>query len=255
MRPEQPARSGLAKASARAWSNQLPRRIALRLAAVLAVAWPMVASSQEGGGQERVAALKESLQRSQVLLRQYQWIETTAIAVKGEEKSRTQKSCYYGVDGKLQKVDGAAPPPPGGRQPRGIRGAVAENKKEALTEYMKSAVALVHQYVPPDPAKLQAASAAGKMSIHMGAQGQPARLEFRDYLKPGDSLGVDLDLATNQMRGLAVSTYLDTEKDAVALKVDMATLPDGASYAGQTVLDAKAKELRVTVQNTGHRKQ
>jgi hypothetical protein len=267
MRREQRKRSGLAEHGVRASRDRFSqgsrangwalRRVAIRLTATLALAWPLVASAQEGGAQERVAALKESLQRSQSLLRQYQWIETTAIAVKGEEKSRTQKSCYYGVDGKVQKVDVAAPPPPpeGRRRPRGIRAAVIENKKEELTEYMKSAVALVHQYIPPDPAKLQAASAAGKVSIHMGAQGQPARLEFRDYLKPGDSLGIDLDLATNQMHGLAVATYLDSPQDAVVLDIDMATLPDGAGYAGQTVLDAKAKDLRVTVQNSGHRKQ
>lgn len=232
--------------------------LALRIAATLALALPLVAAAQEADTQkERLAALKESVQRSQILLRQYQWIETTVIALKGEEKSRTQKSCYYGVDGKVQKVDVAtAPPPPEGRrQPRGIRGAVIENKKEELTEYMKRAVALVHQYIPPDPAKLQAASAAGKVSLRMGAQGQPARLEFRDYLKSGDSLGIDIDLATNQMRGLAVATYLDSPQEPVVLDVDMATLPDGAGYAAQTVLDAEAKDLRVTVQNSGHRKQ
>lgn len=231
------------------------RRFALRLAAAVAVAWPLVVSGQEGGGQERVAALKESLQRSQLLLRQYEWIETTVVALKGEEKSRTQKSCYFGVDGKVQKVQvSAPPPPPSGRQPRGLRGAIVESKKEELTDYMKSAVGLVHQYVPPDPARLQSASAAGKMSVHLGAQGQPARLEFRDYLKPGDSLGVDVDLATNQVRGLAVATYLDSPQDPVALDVKMSALPDGAGFAAQTVLDAKAKEMRVTVQNSGHRK-
>ena len=55
-------------------------------------------------------------------------------------------------------------------------------------------------------------------------------------------------------RGVAVSSYLDSREDAVALDVDMASLPDGAVYAAQSVLDAKAKSLRVTVQSSGHRK-
>jgi hypothetical protein len=179
------------------------------LAVALALVCSMGAAAQDQGGQERLAALKQSLQQSQAMLRQYEWIETTVVALKGEEKSRTQKRCYYGVDGKVQKVDVTAPaPPPSGRQPRGVRGRIVENKKEELTDYMKEAVELVHQYVPPDAAKIQAASAAGKFSIHMGGTGKPARLEFRDYLKPGDSLGVDLDLATNELRGVAVATYL-----------------------------------------------
>lgn len=212
-------------------------------------------AAAQDSGQERVAALKQSLQQSQAMLRQYEWIETTVVALKDEEKSRTQKRCYYGVDGKVQKVDVAAPAPPAsGRQPRGVRGRIIENKKEELTDYMKEAVELVHQYVPPDATKIQAASAAGKLSIHMGATGQPARLEFRDYLKPGDSLGVDLDLATNELRGVAVATYLDSPSDAVGLTVRMGALPDGTGFAQRTVVDAKAKELKVTVENSGHRR-
>jgi len=58
--------------------------------------------------QQRVATLKEWTQASQAHLRAYEWIETTVVAKGGEEKSRTQNSCYYGVDGKLQKVPVAA---------------------------------------------------------------------------------------------------------------------------------------------------
>jgi hypothetical protein len=226
-----------------------------RLVAVLVVALPMVATGQDPSAQERVTALKQSLERSQLLLRQYEWIETTVVTMKGEEKSRTQKRCYYGADGKIQKVDvSAPPPPPSGRQPRGIRRAVIENKKEELTDYMRSAVGLVHQYVPPDTTRIQAASAAGKMSIHPGPAGQSTRVQFADYLKPGDSLGVSMDLATNQVRGLTVASYLDSPEDPVALDVRMSALPDGAVYAAQTVVDAKAKGLQVTVENSGYRK-
>ena len=51
--------------------------------------------------EERVAALKKSLADSQAQLRRYQWIETTVISLKGEEKSRQQQNVYYGADGKL----------------------------------------------------------------------------------------------------------------------------------------------------------
>src|ERR1044071_7460717 len=54
--------------------------------------------------QERAAALKQSMQESQAKLRQYEWTETTVVSLKGEEKARTQKRCYYGADGKVQKV-------------------------------------------------------------------------------------------------------------------------------------------------------
>ena len=37
---------------------------------------------------QMVAALKQNLAESQKRLRQYEWTETTAISLKGEEKSR-----------------------------------------------------------------------------------------------------------------------------------------------------------------------
>src|SRR4029450_10334300 len=82
--------------------------------------------------QERVAALKQSMQESQTKIRRYEWIETTIISLKGEEKGRTQKRCYYGADGKLQKLPiedapAAQPPPASGGQPRRGSAQSAEN--------------------------------------------------------------------------------------------------------------------------------
>ncbi len=209
-----------------------------------AVAQPSVA--------ERVVALKASLAASQIVLKQYEWIETTAISLKGDEKSRKQERCYYGADGKVQKFAVAATPPPAKK--RGIRGKIIENKKEELTDYMKSAVSLVKTYVPPNPAKLQAAKDAGKVSIEVLEPGKRARLNFRDYEKPGDNLGVEVDLANNRPLGLKVATYLDNAKDAVTLDVRMGQLNDGTTYASDITLEAKAKNLKVAVQNSGYRK-
>ena len=50
--------------------------------------------------QDTVAALKQSLAANQQLQKQYKWVETTVISMKGEEKSRVQKQCFYGPDGK-----------------------------------------------------------------------------------------------------------------------------------------------------------
>ena len=49
---------------------------------------------------------------------------------------------------------------------------------------------------------------------------------------------------------VALSTL---SEDAVTLAVQFATLADGTSYTAQTTLDAKAKNVRVVTQNSGHR--
>lgn len=211
--------------------------------------------AQQPAPDERVAALKQSLAQSQAQLRSYEWIETTVVSLKGEEKSRKQNRCYYGADGKVQKIEIAAPAAQsGGRKPRGLRKRAAEKKKAELTDSMKRAVTLVHMYVPPDPGLIQRSKDAGKASIHMLEAGKRARLEFRDDLEDGDSLGIELDLGTNRLLGLAVSSYMGSPEEPVGLDVRMASLPDGTGYPARIVLDVKVQKLSVTIENSGYRK-
>jgi len=212
----------------------------------------VAARAQQPSVPERVAALKASLAASQTTLKQYEWIETTVVSLKGEEKSRKQERCYYGAEGRLQKIEINSSPAP--EQKRGLRGRIVERKKEELTDYMKSAVALVKTYVPPNPAKLQAAKDAGKVSIEVLQPGQRARLNFRDYEKAGDNLGVEMNLMNNHALGVKVATYLENARDAVTLDVQMGQLADGTAYPSDIKLEAKAKGLTVTVQNGGYRK-
>ena len=214
------------------------------------------------GAQDPVAALKQSVQQGMALSRKYEWIETTIVSMKGEEKSRKQNRCYYGADGKVQKVplDQAAPPaqaqPQGGRRGRrgggNVKEQIVENKKDEMQDYMASAVALIHSYVPPSPAQIQAAKDAGRIATKPQAGGKVS-LVISQYLKPGDSLTVDMEPAASRLLGLAVNSYLEKPEDPVTLAVQMSTLPDGALYAAQTTLDAKAKNLSVVIQNSGHR--
>jgi hypothetical protein len=117
---------------------------------------------------------------------------------------------------------------------------------------MERAVALVQQYVPPQPADIQRAKDAGTVTANPAGPGL-VRLELPDYLKPGDRLSIDVDAAANQLRGLTVASYLDQSKDAVVLAVQLGILADATSYAAQTTLDAAAKNIRVVIQNAGHR--
>ena len=151
--------------------------------------------AQQPTTQERVLALKASLAASKALLKQYQWVETTVVTLKGEEKSRKQQNCYYGVDGNVQKI--LLTPPPAEKKQRGLRGRIAAEKKEEMADYMKEAVGMVKQYIPPDPMRIQMAKDAGKVSVTpLGSD--RVRLTFTDFLKPGDSLVLTLDLASNR---------------------------------------------------------
>ena len=203
--------------------------------------------------QERVAALKQWLKASRERLHAYQWIETTVITQGGEEKSRRQNTCYYGVDGTLQKVPvaGATEAEASGGP---LRKRIAAHEKKETEGYLEEAAALVHGYIPPDPMRIQQAVDGGRLAVNMLEPGRRVRLDFKDYLKPGDVLGVEIEVPTNRLLGIHVSSYLDDPKDAVELDVAMGELPDGTIYTKRSTLTAPAKDVTVTVENTGYRK-
>lgn len=205
-----------------------------------------------------VAGLKQNLAESQKRLRQYEWIETTAISLKGEEKSRKQQRVYYGADGKLTKVpvgsapaQAKAPAPSGGRGGR-AKERIVENKIEDIQEYMEQAVALVHKYVPPDPALIQKVKDGGKLQVQPPQAGK-VRAEFRDFVQPADLMAIDVDAKALLLAGLNVATYLEKPEDKVTLDVRYGTLADGTAFVARTTFEAKAKNITVVVENSGHR--
>jgi len=207
---------------------------------------------------QMVAALKQNLAESQKRLRQYEWVETTVISLKGEEKARKQQRAYYGADGKLTKIPIGEPQPEaakgGGRGGRGgrLKQKVVENKKDEMQDYMERAVKLIQLYVPPSPAQIQKAKDAGRMLMRPPQQGK-VRVEFPEFVQPSDLLAIDVDAAAARLAAISVATYLEKPEDVVALDVQFATLADGTSYTAATTLDAKAKNIRVVITNSGHR--
>jgi len=202
---------------------------------------------------ERVAALKESIKRNQANLKQYEWIETTIFGLKGEEKSRTQNTCYYGADGKVEKVAVGDKPEPADKK-HGVRGKVVENKTEDISSYMTAASAAIKKYVPPDPSRIQAVQEAGKASITMLEPNKRARIDLHDYAVPGDVLSVEMDLVTNHILGLQVTTPMEGSKEPVNFQVTFASLQDGTGYPAKTMLDAKEVGVTVSIENSGYRK-
>lgn len=219
------------------------------------------AQAPDAAKQEKVAALKQSLAENQAALKQYSWIETTEISLKGEVKKQEQKQCSYGADGKVQKtpMQGAdAPAQPQQEPSRGrrrgalIKKEIVEHKVGEMKDYMERVAALIHEYAPPNPQKIQAAQAAGNISVQPGGV---TTINIKDYLKPGDSLVLGFDSAAKKIRSYNVQSYLDNpQDDAVKLTVTFASLSDGTNYVQRSVLDAPGKKIQVATTNSGHKK-
>ncbi|MFO1461953.1 MAG: hypothetical protein U1G08_21435 [Verrucomicrobiota bacterium] len=223
------------------------------LLATLAVIFAAPLLAQQPAPNERVAALKAQMATSEAALKQYQWIRTTVISINGEEKSRKQERCYYGLDGKLTQVALTPEIPP--QEPRGpLRRRIAEHKREELTDSMKEAVALIHQYLPPTPALIQSCKEAGKMTIQPLDSGKTARVTFNDYHQKGDSLSLVLDLSDNHPTSAAVKNALKSGKNPITLDAAFGTLTGGITYPSQYVLEAPSQKLKVSIENSGYQK-
>ena len=235
--------------------------MAIRVALLSSVALIAVAAAQ--APEDRSAAIKEALASNQAALRQYSWIETTTISLKGEVKKQEKKQCIYGADGKVQKtpLPGQTAPQQqakekgggGGRRGGRLKETIVENKVEDLKDYMEKAAALVHQYVPPDPQKIQEAQKAGNVAVQPA--GGVTTLNVKSYLKSGDSLTLGFDPAAKAMRSYAVQSYVEKPKDDdLTLNVKFNSLPDGTTYPETIVLNVAAKNVVVNITNSGYTK-
>jgi hypothetical protein len=200
--------------------------------------------------QEKLAAVKAVAAENKQKLHHYQWIETTQLTLKGDQKPPTENSCQYGPDGQVQKTP-IGPPP---EQPSGgsMKEKIIEKKKTEMKDYMQDVKAVLAMYVPPDPQRMQQAYQAGNVALNPvpGA----VNLVFTNYAQQGDKMTLTFDTSAKKITSLNINTYMGEEKDVVTLHVQMGSLPDGTNYAQQTVLDATAKQLVVTTTNSNYQK-
>jgi hypothetical protein len=228
---------------------------------LFSLAWMIAASTivvaQMAGStnnelQQKLMALKQAAAQNTQKLHHYQWVETSQITLKGEQKPERVNQCSYGPNGQVQKIPlGAAPQQDQGRR-GGLRGRIVEKKTEEMKDYMQDVQSLLSLYVPPNPQLMQQAFQKKDVSVDKSMGTPGTQLVFRNYAKQGDQMTIGYDPATKKITSINVNTYMDEPKDVVTLSVQMASLPDGTNYAQQTVLNATAKQLQVTTTNSNY---
>jgi hypothetical protein len=211
--------------------------------------------AQEGGLQQQVAQLKESMAKNKQALAQYTWVETVTISLKGQEKKQQHFQVQNGPDGKPQKTSldspPAAQPESSGRGGR-LKQRVVEKKKEEYEDYAEQMKALAQQYVPPDKDLIQAAYAKGNISMVPGPGG--LKLVIHNYVKPGDSMTLTIDKEQKQLESIQIASYMDGPSDGTNLTVRFDRLPDGTNHVSSTTVEGVSKQLTVATQNANYQK-
>ena len=200
---------------------------------------------------QKLAAVKQSVAANQQALRSYTWLEKTELSLKGEVKATKVDSCRYGPDGKVQKTPVVQPPP--AEKKRGLRGKIVANKTEEMKEELQATVALIQQYVPPDPGLIQVVMNAGAASA---GQAGPELLAFTfpGYTKQGDGLTITFDMAITGLRQIDVKTWLEKPEEPAMLRVVMQSMPNGISFPGSIVLSLPASKLEVRITKSNYQK-
>ena len=226
------------------WNRE---RTMIICAAMLLAAVPTLPQNPEL--QQKLAAVRQSAAENKQKLLQYQGRDDAAHVERRRQASDEKRlPVRPGWKGPEDCDRSAAGTPSGGR----MKQRVIAKKKAEMKDYMQDVKAVLSMYVPPDPQKMQAAYQAGKVSLNPVPG--TVNLVFTDYAQPGDKMTLTFDTATKKITGLNINTYMGDEKDAVTLKVQMGSLPDGTNYEQQTVLDATAKKLVVTTTNSNYQK-
>jgi hypothetical protein len=231
-------------------------RFTISAIAVTALLFGAVSSAQDQPAagkqalQQRVAELKQSLAANQAKLKKYQWLQTTTVSVKGEEKKEQHAQCRYGADGKVQKTP-VGPTQEPKELPGGLRGKIAKKKVAEIKDYMQRLQSLIGHYAPPNPQRIQYALQANNAKVE--ATSGTATLTLTNYYKQGDKVSFIFDTAAKKLTNYNVDTYLDDpKKDIVTLANNFASLPDGTNYLSETVLDAQGKDIEIKTTNSGH---
>jgi len=238
------------------WSALLAL-LGLPVVAAAIFAAPLLA--QQAELQSRVADLKESMAKNKQELAQYTWVETVTIFLKGEQKKQQHYQVRLGPDGKPQKtsLDTAAAPEDqsGGRRGGRVKQHVIEKKKEEYQDYAERMKSLISRYVPPDRDAIQAAVAAGNVSLAPEGGGSTlVKLAIKDYVKPGDNVTLIFDKAQKQLEQYAVATYLDDPSDAIKLTVNFDRIPSGPSHVSGVIVESVAKQLKIQTDNSQYSK-
>ena len=77
-----------------------------------------------------------------------------------------------------------------------------------------------------------------KVAVEPVEPNRVARVSFHDFVKAGDLLAATLNVQSNAILEVKVSTWLESQKDGITLAVGFSQLPDGTSYSSRTILNA-----------------
>ena len=190
--------------------------------------------------------LAQAQQQNALALRQYSWKTQTEIRKGGERKNVQVSAHRYAPNGTVEKTTISSTPQQ--QLPtRGLRGLIAQKKKEDFMETLESLGALAKSYSELSPEAMQRLMATAIVSADMNQQQKWVRLNAVNVLQPGDSMTLWFDVVNRKQRRVEIHTTLD--RKPVKIVSDFRDLPAGPTYMARSVIDYPSSELMLITEN------
>jgi hypothetical protein len=188
----------------------------------------------------------ESQRRNAMELRQYTWKSRIEIQKDGETRNVQLNLMRYDIGGTLQKTQLSSTPQQ--QLPtRGLKGRIAQKKKEDFMETLDSLGKLAKSYGELSPEAMQRFMATAAITSEMGPQQKSIRAKGIDVLQPGDAMSVWLDAVTRKLKKVEIQTALD--RKPVRVVSEFQDLPEGPTYMARSIVSYPSEELTLITEN------
>ena len=191
----------------------------------------------------------QARQQNAQALRQYAWKSRTEVQKGGETKNVQVNLMSYDTNGTPHKSLISRTP----RQnlpTHGIRGLIAQKKKEDFMETLDKLGTLAKSYSELSPDEMQRFMATSSVTPGMNPQQKLIRIKGSNVLQPGDSMTVWVDAVTRKQRRVEIHTSLD--RKPVRVVSDFQDQPNGPTYMARSVVDYPSEELTLITENFGY---
>jgi hypothetical protein len=173
----------------------------------------------------------QAQQQNAQALRQYTWKSRTEILKGGETKNVQINLMRYAVDGTIEKRLVSSTPQQN-LPTRGIRGLIAQKKKEEFMETLDSLAKLAKSYGELPPAQMHRFMAAATVTPEMVIEQKLFRISGGNVLQPGDSMTLWVDAVTRRLRRVEVHTTLERKPVRVESRLGFSRPAGGADLQG-----------------------
>ncbi|HXD32889.1 MAG TPA: hypothetical protein VN643_17325 [Pyrinomonadaceae bacterium] len=190
----------------------------------------------------------QAQQENAAALRKYEWKSRIEIQRDGETKNVQVALMRYDSDGSLQKTTVSTTSEQDLRK-HGLRGLIAQKKKNAFMERVEDLGALAKSYGSLPPDKMQRLMATASINPDQ----KETRVALHGVLQSGDSMTLWLDPVSRKQRRVEVETFMEKKPVRIVLEFQD-LLQSGPTYVARSQVYYDGDSVAIITENFDYKR-